>query len=150
MGDELAFKSAAIVPMLSSEWQAAQDPDDREKSATAVKFRWDGKFVANAGIMGDWQVISQVADIADFDPEKKPARARNAPFRTITFKGNAKTSEPTWAWSGDTLMDLNKYQALKIKPKTIGDNDYIFIEAGGFSTRNKPGWKSQLIVLKRK
>jgi hypothetical protein len=32
-------------------------------------------------------------------------------------------------------------QALKRRLKTIGDSDYLFIEAGGFSTRNRPGWK---------
>jgi hypothetical protein len=95
-------------------------------------------------------VISQVAEIADFDPEKRPVRARNAPFTAITFKGGGKTSEPTWAWSGGNLLDLNKYQALKMNIKTIDGSDYLFVEAGGFSTRIKPGWKSQLIVMKRK
>ena len=38
MGDDLLHKSATIVSMLSSEWQAAQDPDDRERQAGARKF----------------------------------------------------------------------------------------------------------------
>lgn len=149
MGDDLTFKSAAIVSMLSSEWQAAQDPDDREQSALAVKHRWDGKFVTNAKVMGSWTVISQVAEIAEFDPAKRPVRARNAPFNVIMFKDFGRTSDPTFAWSNDIVMDLSKYQALKITPKSIAGSDYLFIEVGGFSTRNKPGWKSQLIVLKR-
>jgi len=33
--------------------------------------------------------------------------------------------------------------------KTLGGNEYFFLEAGGFSTRNKPGWKSPLYVMKR-
>ncbi len=65
------------------------------------------------------------------------------------FLRNGATADPTWVWSGDVLMDLNRYQALKMTPKTLAGVDYLFIEAGGFSTRNKPDWKSQLIVMKR-
>ena len=46
-------------------------------------------------------------------------------------------------------MDLNRYQALKMTPKTLDGSEYLFIEAGGFSTRNKLGWKSKLYVLSR-
>jgi hypothetical protein len=46
-------------------------------------------------------------------------------------------------------MDLNRYQALKMTPKTIGGSEYLFIEAGGFSDKNPAGWKSPLIVMKR-
>jgi hypothetical protein len=28
--------------------------------------------------------------------------------------------------------------------------DYLYIEAGGFSAKNPVGWKSPLVVLKRK
>ena len=34
-------------------------------------------------------------------------------------------------------------------PQEIDGKDYLFVEAGGFRTRNKPGWKSQLLVLER-
>ena len=44
-------------------------------------------------------------------------------------------------------MDLNQYQALKITRKTMAGDLYLFVEAGGFSTRHKPGWKSKLLVL---
>jgi hypothetical protein len=33
--------------------------------------------------------------------------------------------------------------------KTLGDDDYLFVESGGFGTRNKPDWKTPLIVMKR-
>ena len=46
-------------------------------------------------------------------------------------------------------MDLTRYQALKMTPRNVGGADYLFIEAGGFGTRNKPGWKPQLLVLAR-
>jgi len=149
MGDDLVLKSATVVPMLSSEWQAMQDPDDREKSAAAVKFLWDGKFKPNSKVLGKWNLIAQVAELAEFDPEQKPAKVRNALFSTITLKDGGKTADPTWLWSGDTLMDLNKYQALKMQVKKLNGHDYLFIESGGFSTRNAAPWKSPLYVMQR-
>ena len=147
MGDDLLLKSAAIVPMLSTEWQDAQDPEDREKSALARKFRWDGQFVANPEILGNWKVITQVAAMEEFDPAKKFGRARNPLFDAITFKEDGSTDDTTWIWSADILMDLNRYQALKITPKTLAGSLYLFVEAGGYSTRHKPGWKPKLLVL---
>ncbi len=148
MEDELVFKSASIVPMLSSEWQDRQDPEDREKSASAVKYRWDGRFVNNPKISGAWKVIAQVADITDFDPARK-TRVNRPPFSSLTLKDGGRTDNPVWAWSGNVLMDLTKFQALKMKPQNLDGKDYLFVEAGGFGARNKPGWKSQLLVLAR-
>ncbi|MGB2820063.1 MAG: hypothetical protein WBF17_03720, partial [Phycisphaerae bacterium] len=54
-----------------------------------------------------------------------------------------------WIWSGDTLMDLERNQALKMTVKTVGGSDYLFIEAGGFSARNPKGWQPPLYVMKR-
>ena len=150
MGDELVFNSASIVPMLSSEWQDAQDPEDREKSAAAKPFRWDGKFQPNPKIQGgQWKVIAQVSDMDDFDPTRK-TRVNRPLFSTISFLDEGKTNSPVFAWSGNTLMDLTKFQALKIKPATINGTNYLFVESGGFGTRNKPGWTSPLLVLSRK
>jgi hypothetical protein len=148
MGDDLVIKSATVVPMLSSEWQAKLDPEDASQDPDDNLFRWDGKFVANPKVLGAWQLVGQVAMIADFDPEKK-TNPRNAPFSTITLRDGGGTSDSTWVWSGGILMDLNKYQALKMEVRKVGDTEYLFVEAGGFSTRNKPDWKSQWFVLKR-
>jgi hypothetical protein len=54
-----------------------------------------------------------------------------------------------WIWSGDTLMDLDRNQALKMVTKDIGGTTYLFIEGGGFGGRNKPGWTSPWFVMKR-
>lgn len=149
MGDELVTKSATVVPMLSAAWQAKQDPEIAELDPDQDRFLWDGKFVANPKIMGRWEVIGEVAEIADFNPEK-PIKTRNPVFSSMTFADHAATSDATWAWSGDILMDLNRYQALKMQPVNIGGTDYLFVESGGFSTKNKPSWKSGYLVLKHK
>jgi hypothetical protein len=148
MGDDLVLKSATVVPMLSSEWQAKQDPDDRELQASAVKFRYDGTFAPNPRIQGSWTILGQVKAIDEFTPEKKTG-LRRPPFTEIIFRDNGRTDKPVYLWSGDILMDLDRYQALKMTVRAIEGKDYLFIEAGGFSTRNKPGWRAPWYVLER-
>ena len=46
-------------------------------------------------------------------------------------------------------MDLNRYQALKMELRKVGNAEYLFVESGGFSTRHKPDWKSPWYVLAR-
>ena len=151
MGAELVTKSARVVPMLSAQWQARLDPEDASQNPDENLFRWDGGFAANRKVMGNWKLLTEVAEIAEFDPEqKKLARARNPLFSDVTFKDGGATADPTWAWSGEMLMDLNRYQALQMVSAKVGESEYLFIEAGGFSTRNKPGWKSKWLVLGRK
>ena len=149
MGDDLVRKSASVVPMFSSEWQDKLNPDDNEQLPDDNKFRWDGKFVGNPMVMGTWKVISEVTEIAEFDLDGKFPKARKPPYSTITLSGNGATGDPAWLWSGDRLMDLNSYQALQMRMESLGDGEYLFIEAGGFSTRNKPDWKSNWYVLTR-
>jgi len=134
--------------MLSSEWQAELDPEDASQDPDENLFRWNGNFAANPKVLGQWQLVGQVATIADFDPEQK-THPRNAPFSTITLQHGGGTTDPTWVWSGDTLMDLNRYQALKMQVRRVGNAEYLFVESGGFSTRNRPDWKSPLYVMKR-
>ena len=151
MGDDLVRRSASVVPMLSTEWQVKYDPEDNEQQPDDHKFRWDGKFVANQSFIGSWQLITEVAEVAEFDrTQKKYARARNPLFSNITLNEGGATADPTWVWSGDHLMDLNKFQALRMLTQKYDDAEYLFVEAGGFSTRNKPDWKSKWLVLKRK
>jgi len=146
--DEAIRKSATVIPMLSSDWQAKQDPDNRELRRADDKFHWDGRFVVNPKILGRWKTIDQVQAVAEFTPDKK-MDSRRARLKQLTFKDKGLTSVGTWIWSGDILMNLDRYEALKITVKTLAGADYLFIEAGGFSTRNTPGWTSPLYVMKR-
>ncbi len=148
MGDDLVLKSATVVPMLSSEWQAAQDPADRERQASAVKFLFDGVFIPNAKLVGQWKTLGVVKTIDEFTPDRR-LNPRGAKIAGINFKDNGETDNATRLWSGDTLMDLTRYEALKMKIRSINDDDYLFIEAGGFSTRNPADWKPNLYVMKR-
>lgn len=148
MGDDLIRKSATVVPMLSAEWQAAQDPEDRERQASAVKFQYDGRFVHDPELLGDWKAIGTVPAIEEFTPDKR-LNPRSSKIASITFRANGETDSPTRIWSGDTLMDLTKYEALKMTRKGIDGQKFLFIEAGGFSERNPVGWKPAQYVFQR-
>jgi len=148
LDDATVRKSATVLPMLSSKWQAAQAPNNAELQTGDDMFRYDGKFVANPKILGNWKTVTQVQTIDEFNPADKP-RLRRPQIAQITFKDQGRTDNGLMIWTGDTLMDLDRLQALKMVVKKVGGADYLFVEAGGFSTRNKPGWQSPWYVLKQ-
>ena len=147
----LKYSWVALVLACSS---AAASPQQQAKeilNAAGVK----GGLVVHVGcgdgnpkVLGTWTVIDQVETIDEFNPDKKMNPGR-APFKEMTFKDKGRTDEALWIWSGNTLMDLDRYQALKMTVKAIDGSDYLFIEAGGFSTRNPVGWQSPLYVMQR-
>jgi len=143
--DAVTFqKAATVMPMRSAAWQARQDPDDAERSTEEGLFKYDGKFVANPAVLGDWTTVAVVPALEDFTPAKR-GDINGAPFKQISFKDGGTTDASAFIWSGNILMDLNRYQALQMTVK----GDHLFIEAGGFSEKNPVGWKSPLVVLKR-
>jgi hypothetical protein len=149
MGDHLVLKSATVVAMLTSEWQARQHSDNRELQGRNDKFVYDGKFVANPKLLGEWRTIAMVPSIDGFTPGKRK-RLRRAKISKRTFKNAGKTDSVTWIWTGDTLMDLSSYQALKMKLRKIDGEDHLFVEVGGFKTKNPVDWQTKWYVLKRR
>jgi hypothetical protein len=149
MADDLVYKSAAVVPMTSAKWQAMQDPDDQELMQNAVMYRWDGKFEPNANVVGSWTAVATVASEEEFDPAEN-MRLHRAPFNSITLESNGRTDRELHLWTGDMLLNLDRYEALQMTGKTIAGEDYLFLETGGFNTRNGPDWKPPILVLKRK
>ena len=148
-GEEQLRKWAADISLLSSDWQARQDPNRNAEDPEAGRFKWDGKVVANPAVSDAWTAVAQVATEAEFVPAKQTAPPGNLRIKTLNFNNDGTTGDPLWLWSGTTLMDLELRQALKITPKIIDGTDYLFIEAGGFSEKNPVGWKSPLVVMKR-
>ena len=144
LDDTMVMNAAAAKPLVSAEWQALQDPNRNVEDPEAGKYQWDGKWVANPALQGSWTTIAVVPSIEAFDPAK-PVDAGRAPIKAITFLSDGKTGDPCRFWTGDTLIDMEAFHALKMTTK----NDFLFIEAGGFSAKNPVGWKSPLIVMKR-
>ncbi len=148
LDDEVFSKSATVIPMLDANWQSKQDPDNAELSPDDNRFVYDGKFLPNEKLSGSWKAVALVPSEADFDLAGK-YDAKRARIQSVTLQNGGNTSVGTLIWSGNMLMDLTRYQALRMYAKNIGGTEYLFIEDGGFSSKNPPTWKSSLVVLKR-
>ncbi|HEX5791194.1 MAG TPA: hypothetical protein VFY13_08565, partial [Luteolibacter sp.] len=144
LDDSMIRKAAMTKPLLSSAWQAMQDPEQPSEDPEAGKFKWDGKFVANPAVVGTWKSVALVPAIEAFDPAN-PASSGRPPFTEITFKEGGHTDKRHWFWTGDAFIPLDAGQVLKMTVK----GDYLFVEAGGFSAKNPSGWKSPLVVMKK-
>jgi hypothetical protein len=141
-------QSASALPMTSSAWQALQDPDANDLDPAAGKFVWDGKFISNTKLTGSWKTVGTVANPADFDPAK-PKEASRAPIQSLSLQPDGATDELLLIWSGETLMDLRKNESLTMRIESLNGTDYLFIETGGFQTKNGNTWKCPWFVLKR-
>ena len=84
MGDDMILKSARVVPFLNSQWQAAQDPNDRERQSAAAKFHYEGKFILEQSEIGVWKTLGVAKTIQDFQPDQRldPRRGSLAYSRT--------------------------------------------------------------------
>ncbi|HKK18236.1 MAG TPA: hypothetical protein VJ952_06095, partial [Opitutales bacterium] len=154
MGDDLVHKSATVVPMTTSAWNNAvhdqkEDSSSSESDLSELLFRWDGEVKLNKALLGDWKLITGVESIDAFDPEAKQGRARHPLFESVNFRGDGTTSEPTFIWTGHTLMDLNRYEALQMQFRTIQDKQYLFIEKGDFRGRHRFGGRDAYLVFAR-
>lgn len=148
LDDAVMRKAATFVPMLSSEWQELQNPENPPEDPNEGKYKYDGKFVPNPKVFGAWKVLTQVAEIDAFNPAAKPNLSR-IPFTSMQFNEDGSTQASRWIWSGGVLMDIEQSVAHKIMEKTIDGKDYLFVEAGGFSLKNPVGWKCPILVLSK-
>ena len=149
LGEKELLESAKVMPMTSSAWQALQDTDANDLNPEEGKFEWDGQHTPNPALTGAWKAIGTVPSPADFDPANPPKDANRAPLQAVTFQSGGATDDALVIWSGDTLMNLRKNEALKMKAQNLNGTEYLFIESGGFQTKLGKQWKSPWFVLKR-
>ena len=149
-------KSATLFPMVSSDWQAMQDPTKTNLGPDEGKFSYNGTFQADKKLVGDWQVVAVVASANAYIPGMT-SDIKRAPFRSVSLKQDGSTDTIDRLWTGDTLMHLGRnsrggaaYQALKMAFKRIDGADTLFIEAGGFNAEFGPDLKCPVLVLTRK
>ena len=148
LDDTVLKKAALYTPLLTSEWQAKHDPAS-EEPADNPPFFYDGNFIANPAIPGTWTLVDVVSAVEEFQPAGKKVNAGRAPFQKLVLTADGGSDSARFMWSGNTLMDIDTRVALKLTPKTIAGVDYLFVESGGFGTKNPVGWKSTLTVLKK-
>jgi len=85
---------------------------------------------------------------AEFDPAK-PGDPNRALVPKLEFQANGTTDNPLFIWSGNTLMNLHRNEALAMCIESHNGTEYLFVESGGFQTQNGNQWKSPWFVLKR-
>lgn len=139
---------ATTTAFMTSEWQAFQDPGRIVEEPDEGKYFWDGSFEANPSLLGSWKSISLVNAIHEFNPRTSKSR-RGIPFSKIILKGEGKTDHPQRLWSGKTLMDLQRGQALKMNIKIVNEKEYLVVEAGGFSSKQPVAWECPLVIFSR-
>ena len=140
--EEMILKGRAMQPMFTSAWQASRDNAD--------KFTYDGEFAANQKLVGEWTAVAQVAAVADYKPgSDMPAPGRHALTR-LDLKADGTTTDDYLQWSGDTLMDLNGFEARKMQLKQVDGKPTLFVESGGFNSRHPADWQSPWVVMKRR
>ena len=148
LSDEVMIRSAAALPMTSSDWQALQDLDDNDLDTEVGKFHWDGEFAANPALAGEWKSIGITSDPESFDPKARPD-TRNLRLPQLNLLPSGKTQELFLIHSGNILMNLETNEALKMEFKTLDGTDYLFIEQGGFATKRGMDWRPNWEVLTR-
>lgn len=148
LGEKEILESVTAKPMTSQQWQTLQDLDRNDHDPEAGKFVWDGTFVSNPALTGKWITAGYVASLSDFDPTK-PREANRAPIQELTLKPDGRTNDLLWLWSGNTLMNLRRNEALEMRVEKLNDTEFLFIQAGGFETKKGNGWKSPWFIMKR-
>jgi hypothetical protein len=146
-GEKEILDSAKVVPLLPSRSlapagaetvAATQDVDDPEMAAEKAKtedpdkgkFRWDGTFAANKGVLGAWTQTGATDSIEDYKPGRK-LRPDKALPKDLTFLMNGRTTDPLFFYTGDVLMDLDRNQALRMSLMSAGKEERLVVECLG-------------------
>lgn len=135
--------SEAVIlktPKLTSRWQKTREDSD--------KYRPDGRFADAPTLHGKWVVVNKVKTVDQFKGEKNPKLGR-LPYKAITFKDNGKTDNSDRLWTGRMLIDLANGEALEMSAERTNGEQYLFIEAGGFSESKPTDWHPGYFVLKK-
>ena len=147
LGDREIFNAKLRRPMMSTEWQYLQDPDEESDTPNEGKYRFNGVFGENPHIPGNWRVIAEVDNIEEFTGRADPQSIEDAPFASILLRPNGSTDQDFWVWSGDMLLAVERGEALAMQRHRIGQRDFLFIEKGGFSDEHPRDWTSPWYVL---
>jgi hypothetical protein len=129
------------LPKLTSTWQASRRDSD--------KYIHRGRFTPNRLLLGKWQLVSQVGSIDSYKAGTTK-KLKRPPYKSITFKDGGKTDHGDRIWTGNTLVDNGRGEALQMTIQRMGADMYLFIESGGFNATREPDWKTPYYVFKKK
>lgn len=134
------MEALKTIPKRTSAWQKSRDDADL--------YRFDGSVRDLQALHGKWTVVDLVPVIEAFKPDKKMDPGKPI-FQDLTFQATGRTTNPSFIWSGQKLIDLGRNQMLLMESATFGEDVYLFIEAGGFTSGKPTDWHPGWYVLKR-
>jgi hypothetical protein len=87
----------------------------------------DLPFVDDPQVIGEWQSVDFVADIADFNPDQ-PRWSGELYLKGLTFLENGKTAQPWLTWTKGYVLHHGDKTASRYEIKKVNGNDYLFWE----------------------
>ena len=128
------------IPKRTSAWQKSRDDADL--------YRYDGSVKDLKALHGKWTVIDLTPTIQGYQSRQKMNPSKPL-FKDLTFQADGKTTNPSFIWSGQNLIDLGRNQLLLMDSDTVNGEVHLFIEAGGFTSGKPTDWHPGWYVLKR-
>ena len=71
-------------------------------------------------------------------------------MNSLSFGTDGRSSDPLRIASGKYLLDLDRCQVLRMEIRSVVGKECLFVESGGFSERNQPGWSTSWLAFGRK
>jgi hypothetical protein len=141
LGEREMLNVLRVTPLKTATWQSTLADEDT--------YQFNGTFEENKAVAGSWEQIVKVDAITDFDPAARNRRNQRAPFQKLNFRPGGRTDDPKVMYSAEMLFDIENKQALKMTLESLDDNEYLFLEAGGFKESHPDDWQTPYYVFKR-
>ena len=88
----------------------------------------DLPFVDDPQVVGEWKSVDFVADISDFNPDKRSWPGGKLDLEGLAFLENGKTAKPWWTWTKGVVMHHGDKTASHYEIKKIKGQSYLFFE----------------------
>ena len=116
--------------------------------AVGSKDNIDLPFVNDPEVIGEWECVDFVRNVADFNPDKPKWPKEKLFLKELTFLENGKMPQPWMTWTKGTVMHHSDQTASRYEIKEINGRAYLFCEwKSGDVTIS--GMKPQYYVLQR-
>ena len=99
----------------------------KRRDKDQVAERRSDRFINDPKLIGTWESVDFVADIADFEPGTRQSRVELYLKKVVTFR-NGKTDKPAWTWTKGLILDHVDKINSRYEIKEIGGEPYLFLE----------------------
>jgi hypothetical protein len=101
----------------------------------ASRDKTDLPFVADAELLGKWQVVDFVDTQAEFNPQKRRFKG-DFLFRAVEFLEGGNSSLPWLTWTKGFIIHMGDQTAARYEIRRVGTHTYLFFE-----------WKSGDVII---